>query len=169
MNVAGRRYFFSRLRANNPNPTTELKYANHYQLLIAVVLSAQATDKSVNAATKTLFRRIKKPADTLALGEHELISHIRGIGLYRTKARHIMRLSDILLEQHAGRPPKTLEDLQKLPGVGRKNGQCDSQYGLWKKHHCRGYACFSRSQPHRIGAGERCECRGRTLTRSGGG
>ena len=120
MNVAGRRYFFSRLRANNPNPTTELKYANHYQLLIAVVLSAQATDKSVNAATKTLFRRIKKPADTLALGEHELISHIRGIGLYRTKARHIMRLSDILLEQHAGRPPKTLEDLQKLPGVGRK-------------------------------------------------
>ena len=115
-----RRLFFSCLRAENPSPTTELVYGNRYQLLVAVVLSAQATDKGVNAATKNLFRRVKTPATMCALGEAALIDYIKTIGLFRAKARHVIQLSAILLEKHGGRVPSTRTDLEALPGVGRK-------------------------------------------------
>lgn len=120
MRANKRRLFFLRLRENNPTPTTELVYGNHYQLLVAVVLSAQATDKSVNKATKALFRRVKTAAAMCSLGEHALTSHIKSIGLFRVKAKHIMQLSSILVREHGGRVPTTREALEALPGVGRK-------------------------------------------------
>ncbi|GAB4483345.1 MAG: endonuclease III [Burkholderiaceae bacterium] len=120
MNPAKRRAIFERLRAANPNPTTELEYSTPFELLVAVVLSAQATDKSVNLATRKLFTVANTPAAIAALGEEGLIPHIRTIGLYRTKARNIVKLCRILLEQHGGEVPATREALQKLPGVGRK-------------------------------------------------
>lgn len=120
MNPAKRRAIFERLRAANPNPTTELEYSTPFELLVAVVLSAQATDKSVNLATRKLFSVANTPAAIAALGEEGLIPHIRTIGLYRTKARNIVKLCRILLEQHGGEVPATREALQKLPGVGRK-------------------------------------------------
>lgn len=118
--AAARRRFFLALRRDNPAPDTELVYHNHYQLLVAVVLSAQATDKSVNAATSALFARVKTPAGMLALGEEELISHIRTIGLFRNKARHLLALSAMLAGQHGGQVPRDRKALQALPGVGRK-------------------------------------------------
>jgi len=107
--------FFARLKKAMPEPETELEYDNVYQLLVAVVLSAQATDVGVNRATGPLFKFIKTPAQMVALGETKLIDHIKTIGLFRTKA-----LSHLLLERHGGEVPKTHEELQALPGVGRK-------------------------------------------------
>lgn len=115
-----RRRFFTRLQRAEPAPTTELVYGNTYQLLVAVVLSAQATDKSVNAATAALFRRVRTPAAMLRFGEDNLIGTIRTIGLFRTKARHIMLLSDNLQSRHGGKVPRTRAELEALPGVGRK-------------------------------------------------
>jgi endonuclease-3 len=112
--------FFARLRKAMPEPETELEYDNVYQLLVAVVLSAQATDVGVNRATGPLFRIVRTPADMLALGEKKLTDHIRTIGLYRTKAKNVMGLSQLLVERHGGEVPRTHEELQALPGVGRK-------------------------------------------------
>ncbi|TCJ18023.1 endonuclease III [Parasulfuritortus cantonensis] len=120
MNSAKRRQIFERLRAGNPHPTTELAYATPYQLLVAVVLSAQATDKSVNLATTTLFPAAGTPAAMLALGEAGLKEHIRRIGLYQTKAKNVIALSRLLLERHDGEVPADREALEALPGVGRK-------------------------------------------------
>ncbi len=120
MNAAKRRAIFERLRAANPHPTTELQYATPYQLLVAVVLSAQATDKSVNQATETLFRVAGTPETMLALGEEGLKAHIRRIGLYQSKARHIIALSRVLLDKYGGQVPADREALEALPGVGRK-------------------------------------------------
>ncbi len=120
MNAAKRRAIFERLREANPSPTTELHYASPYQLLVAVVLSAQATDKSVNQATAGLFTNAGTPEKMLALGEEGLRAHIRRIGLYQTKARNIMALSRQLLELHGGRVPADRAALEALPGVGRK-------------------------------------------------
>lgn len=120
MNAAKRRAIFERLRSANPRPTTELKYATPYQLLVAVVLSAQATDKSVNQATETLFRVAGTPQAMLALGEEGLKAHIRRIGLYQTKARHIIALTRELLEKYGGQVPADRAALEALPGVGRK-------------------------------------------------
>ena len=126
-----RRKFFSILRENNPTPTTELQYGNHYQLLVAVVLSAQATDKGVNAATKKLFAAVKTAAEMVALGEQGLIAHIRTIGLFRSKARYIIELSRILLATHDGSVPRDRAALEALPGVGRKtaNVVLNTAYG----------------------------------------
>ena len=112
--------FFRRLAAAQPAPETELEYANPYTLLIAVVLSAQATDVGVNKATKPLFARVDTPKKMLALGEERLIGYIKSIGLYRTKARNVMKLSAILVEKHGGKVPHDREALEALPGVGRK-------------------------------------------------
>jgi endonuclease III len=112
--------FFARLKKAMPEPKTELEYESVYQLLVAVVLSAQATDAGVNRATEPLFRIVKTPQQMLALGEKKLIGYIKTIGLYRTKARNVMGLSKILVEQHGGEVPHTHEELQALPGVGRK-------------------------------------------------
>ncbi|MCX8114890.1 MAG: endonuclease III [Burkholderiaceae bacterium] len=120
MNPAKRRAIFERLRAANPKPTTELEYSTPFELLIAVVLSAQATDRSVNLATRKLFAVANTPAAIAALGEEGLIPYIRTIGLYRTKAKNIVKLCRILLEAHGGQVPATREALEKLPGVGRK-------------------------------------------------
>jgi len=120
MNNKKRREIFERLRAANPKPTTELKYRNAFQLLIAVILSAQATDVSVNKATRALFRRVRRPRDILEMGEEQLKEHIKTIGLYNTKARNIMRTAAILEERYGGRVPRTRKELEALPGVGRK-------------------------------------------------
>jgi endonuclease-3 len=112
--------FFSRLAAVNPNPETELKYVNPYTLLVAVVLSAQATDTGVNKATKSLFAKIKTPYQMLKLGESGLKKYIKTIGLYNAKAKNIIALSKILVEKFDGEVPRTHNDLESLPGVGRK-------------------------------------------------
>ncbi|MDD3528448.1 MAG: endonuclease III [Gallionellaceae bacterium] len=120
MNAARRRQIYERLRAANPHPTTELHYETPYQLLVAVVLSAQATDRSVNQATATLFPVAGTPTAMLALGEAGLKEHIRRIGLYQTKAKHVIELSRLLIERHAGEVPAERAALEALPGVGRK-------------------------------------------------
>ena len=112
--------FFARLKAQNPEPKTELEYRNPYTLLVAVVLSAQATDKGVNKATKPLFARVATPEKMLALGEEGLREAIRTIGLYRNKAKNVIALSRTLIENHHGQVPRERESLEALPGVGRK-------------------------------------------------
>ena len=120
MNAAKRREIFSRLRAANPAPRTELVYRTPFELLIAVILSAQATDKSVNKATAGLFRAADTPAAIAALGVAGLSRHIRTIGLYNAKAKNIIATCRLLLERHGGEVPQTREALEALPGVGRK-------------------------------------------------
>jgi endonuclease III len=114
------RHIFETLRAANPHPRTELEYANPFELLIAVMLSAQATDTSVNRATRALFRVAGSPAQMLALGLARLKRHIRTIGLYNTKARNILLTCTALIEQHGGEVPRERAALEALPGVGRK-------------------------------------------------
>ncbi len=111
---------FRRFEAANPNPRTELEYASPFTLLISVALSAQATDKSVNKATEELFKVADTPQKMLALGEAGLIPYIASIGLFRTKARNVVALSRILVEQYGGQVPLERDKLQALPGVGRK-------------------------------------------------
>lgn len=111
---------FSRWQARNPEPASELEYVNAYTLLVAVVLSAQATDKGVNKATGPLFKVADSPEKMLALGEEGLISYIRTIGLYKNKAKHVMGLSQKLIDDFGGEVPGTREELMSLPGVGRK-------------------------------------------------
>ncbi|SRR5258706_3807289 len=120
MNRDKRRAIFSRLRDANPKPTTELVNETPFELLIAVILSAQATDKSVNQATARLYQVANTPAAMLALGVEGLTPYIRMIGLYRSKAKHIIETCWILVEQHRGEVPRTREALERLPGVGRK-------------------------------------------------
>jgi len=111
---------FRRWQAADPAPTTELEYASPFQLLVAVVLSAQATDKSVNLATRSLFAAAPSPEAMLGLGEEAVADYIRTIGLYRTKAKNVVALSRLLLERHGGEVPARREALEALPGVGRK-------------------------------------------------
>jgi len=120
MNPAKRREIFLRFRAANPHPTTELEYKTPFELLVAVLLSAQATDVSVNAATRHLFPVANTPQKILALGEEKLREYIQRIGLYKTKAKHLMQTCRLLVEKHGGAVPHTREELEALPGVGRK-------------------------------------------------
>ncbi|HEY2679645.1 MAG TPA: endonuclease III [Steroidobacteraceae bacterium] len=120
MNPQKRRAIFARLRLANPVPRTELVYASPFELLVAVMLSAQATDKSVNKATAQLFKIADTPASILALGVRGLSKYIKSIGLYNGKARNIIATSELLLATHAGSVPQTRDDLERLPGVGRK-------------------------------------------------
>jgi len=120
MTPAARRSFYAALRAANPEPRTELLYESPYQLLVAVILSAQATDKSVNAATRSLFQLAPSPAAMLELGLARLKQQIRTIGLFNSKAKHIIATSRQLLEQHGGEVPRDRSALESLPGVGRK-------------------------------------------------
>ncbi len=112
--------FFRRLAEDNPEPETELDYGNAYQLLVAVALSAQATDIGVNKATRTLFAEVETPQQMLVLGEEGLKRHIKTIGLFNSKAKNVIALSRILVEGYGGEVPGTREDLVRLPGVGRK-------------------------------------------------
>ena len=111
---------FARLQAAEPEPKGELEHTNAYTLLVAVALSAQATDKGVNRATRPLFAKIDTPQQMLELGEEGLIEHIRTIGLYRNKAKNVIKLSRILVEEHGGEVPSSRAALASLPGVGRK-------------------------------------------------
>ncbi|MHB1176396.1 MAG: endonuclease III [Sulfuriferula sp.] len=120
MNAAKRREIFARFAAANPHPTTELEYTTPFELLVAVVLSAQATDKSVNLATRILFPHANTPAALLALGQAGLEKYVQRIGLYKSKAKHLIETCRILLEQHNGEVPATRAALEALPGVGRK-------------------------------------------------
>ncbi|HEY5800353.1 MAG TPA: endonuclease III [Burkholderiaceae bacterium] len=120
MNPQKRREIFGRLRLANPHPTTELLYTSPFELLIAVLLSAQATDVSVNKATRKLYPVANTPQAMLDLGEDELMTHIQTIGLYRTKAKNVIATCRILLEQYGGEVPREREALESLPGVGRK-------------------------------------------------
>ena len=120
MNAERRRQIFERLRAGNPHPKTELAYRTPFELLVAVVLSAQATDKSVNAATPALFARAGTPQAMAALGAPGIEPYIRTIGLYRTKARNVAELSRRMVAEHGGEVPAERAALEQLPGVGRK-------------------------------------------------
>ncbi len=120
MNRAKREQIFTRLRAANPNPTTELRYATPFELLIAVILSAQATDKSVNEATSRLFPVARTPTAILELGEDGLKEHIKTIGLFNTKAKNVIATCRLLLAKHDGEVPADRAALEALPGVGRK-------------------------------------------------
>ncbi len=120
MNPEKRRQIFERLKAANPHPTTELEYTTPFELLIAVILSAQATDVSVNKATRKLYPVANTPAKIFALGVDGLIPYVQTIGLYRNKAKNVIETCRILLEQHDGEVPRDRESLQALPGVGRK-------------------------------------------------
>ena len=120
MNPAKRQEIFERFRQANPEPRGELEYATPFELLIAVILSAQATDKSVNLATRSLYRVANTPKAMLALGMDGLIERIKRIGLYRTKAKNILATCELLLQRHEGKVPQEREALELLPGVGRK-------------------------------------------------
>jgi endonuclease-3 len=120
MNKADVVEFFSRLAADNPHPETELESGNPYQLLVAVVLSAQATDVGVNKATRKLFQEVHTPAQMVALGEEKLKEHIKTIGLFNTKAKNVIALSEQLIADHGGEVPDDRDELETLPGVGRK-------------------------------------------------
>ena len=120
MNPAKRHEIFRRLRAANPHPTTELEYSSPFELLVAVVLSAQSTDKGVNLATRKLFPVANTPHAVYALGETGLASYIRTVGLYPTKARHLIAACKMLIELHGGEVPAVRAALEALPGVGRK-------------------------------------------------
>jgi len=120
MKTADIHEFFRRLAADNPSPKSDLEWTNAYTLLVAVTLSAQATDIGVNKATKALFQTVDTPQKMLDLGLDGLKSHIKTIGLYNTKAQNIIKMADILIRDHNGNVPDTREELVKLPGVGRK-------------------------------------------------
>jgi endonuclease-3 len=112
--------FYRRLAEANPSPETELEYANPYTLLVAVVLSAQSTDVGVNKATRELFKEVTTPQQMVELGEEELKRHIKTIGLFNTKAKNVIALSQALIDRYGGEIPRTLAELETLPGVGRK-------------------------------------------------
>jgi endonuclease III len=120
MKPAERHEFFRRMQEINPHPKSDLEYTTPFELLIAVILSAQATDKSVNVATAKLYPVANTPKAILALGEEKLISYIQTIGLFRTKAKNVIKTCQILIEEHAGKVPDSREALEALPGVGRK-------------------------------------------------
>jgi endonuclease-3 len=120
VNAEKRRKIFERLRSANPNPTTELAYRTPFELLVSVILSAQATDKSVNLVTEKLYKAAATPQQFLALGMDGLVGHIRTIGLFRSKAKHILETCRLLCERHGGQVPQSREALEALPGVGRK-------------------------------------------------
>ncbi|HEX8954831.1 MAG TPA: endonuclease III, partial [Burkholderiaceae bacterium] len=120
MNAEKRKLIFARLKAVNPHPTTELEYTTPFELLIAVMPSAQATDVSVNKATRKLYPVANTPAAIRALGVEGLIPYIQTIGLFRTKAKNVIETCRLLLEEHGGKVPRTREALEALPGVGRK-------------------------------------------------
>ena len=120
MNKIKRAEIFERLRKDNPSPTTELNYNSPFELLIAVILSAQATDVSVNKATTPLYQVANTPQTLFDLGEETLKKYIKTIGLYNTKAKNVIKTCQILVEQHSGEVPETREALEALPGVGRK-------------------------------------------------
>ena len=149
MNKTIRTEIYSRLRKKIPNPETELNYIDPFELLIAVILSAQATDISVNKATSLLYPVANTPRGILDLGVSKLKRYIKTIGLYNAKAENIIKTCRILLEQFDGEVPRTRAELESLPGVGRKTANVSAQYRVWRTYNRRRYAHFSCIQPYR--------------------
>jgi endonuclease III len=146
--------FFRRLAEANPSPTTELEYTNPYTLLVAVVLSAQATDVSVNIACRPIFEHISTPEQMVEFGEERLRDAIKTIGLFNTKAKNVIALSEALIRDHAGEVPRTREELEKLPGVGRKTANVVLNTAF-RSGNLRGrHAHLSCGQPHRPRPGQ---------------
>jgi len=157
---------FEQLAISIPKPTTELVYRSHFELLISVVLSAQATDKSVNKATKELFAVANTPEKILAIGEEGLKNYIKTIGLFNTKATHIMALCQKLLELHNGEVPHTRAELESLAGVGRKTANVMLNTAFGEPTICGGHTHFSRRKSHWIGTRQHgFSCRKRIGTR----
>ncbi len=152
---------FARLAEVNPAPRTELAYADPFTLLVAVVLSAQATDLGVNKATRALFAAAPTPAAMVALGEDRIREHIKTIGLFRNKAKNVLALSQALLERHDGQVPRARAALEALPGRRAQDRQCRAERGLRRADDRGRHPCLSRRQPDGPGAGE--------VARGGGG
>lgn len=169
MNKAKRLEILTRLRENNPHPTTELNFSSPFELLIAVLLSAQATDVSVNKATAKLYPVANTPAAMLELGVEGVKTYIKTIGLYNSKAENIIKTCRILLEQHNGEVPEDRAALEALPGVGRKtaNVVLNTAYGC--TDYCCRHAHFPRLQSYSICAGEKRRTGRRKATESGSG
>ena len=161
VNAAKRRAIFARLQESNPAPRTELKYRTPFELLVAVILSAQATDKSVNKATASLFRTADTPAAMLALGVAGITQYIKSIGLYNSKAKNIIATCQALLAQHAGRVPRTREALEQLPGRRAQDRERRAEHRIRRIHHRRRHAHLSSRQPHRARARQDRARRGR--------
>ena len=159
--------FFDRLAEAIPIPKGELEYINPYTLLVAVVLSAQATDVGVNRATRPLFEKVRTPEKMLALGEAKLKDYIKSIGLYNSKAKNIIALSRILAEQHASQVPPSREVLETPAGGRPQDRQRGPQHRLRRAHHRGRHPHFPGRQPNRPGAGED-PARGRTRSGKGG-
>ncbi len=149
---------FSRLQAKDPNPKGELQYVNPYTLLVAVVLSAQSTDVGVNRATKPLFAKVDSPQKMLALGGAKLVEAIRSLGFFNMKAKNVMRLSQILVDEYGGEVPREREALEKLPGVGRKTANVVLNIAFGEPVIAVDTHIFPRLEPHGAGAraGPRC-------------
>ena len=141
--------FYRRLAESNPAPETELEYVNPYTLLVAVALSAQATDVGVNKATRSLFAKVTTPQQMLDLGEDGLKQHIKTIGLFNTKAKNVIAAAQILVDEFGGEVPKERERLETLPGVGRKTANVVLNVAYRPADHSRRHSYFSRRQPHR--------------------
>ncbi len=154
MNAQKRHEIFARLQAENPHPTTELNWSTPFELLAAVLLSAQATDVGVNKATARLFPVANTPQAIIELGIDGLKQHIKTIGLFNTKSDNLMKTCHLLVDQHGGQVPQTRKALEALPRGGSQDRQCDFKYGLWSAYHCGGYAHFSRIEPHRHRQGQ---------------
>ena len=155
MNKQKRTAIYRRLQERDPSPSTELDWIDPFELLVAVVLSAQATDVSVNKATAELFPVANTPEKILKLGVARLKRYIRTIGLFNSKAENIIKTCRILIEEHGGQVPRAREALEKLPGVGRKTANVIPQHRLRRAHHRRGHAHLPRRQPHPNGQGEK--------------
>ncbi len=145
---------FRRFHAANPEPKGELEYVNAYTLLVAVVLSAQATDVGVNKATRALFRIADTPQKMLALGLKGVSDHIKTIGLYNAKAKNVIALSELLILRHGGEVPTTREELEALPGVGRKTANVVLNIAFGRADDCGRYASVPRRQPDRPRVGQ---------------
>ncbi len=148
MNPQKRRRIFERLRAANPEPKSELEYRTPFELLVAVVLSAQATDKGVNKATARLFQVANTPAAIARLGVDGLIPYISSIGLFNNKAKNVVALSQILVDAYGGEVPRDRDALQKLPGVGRKTANVVLNVAFGERDDRRRHAYLSRREPH---------------------
>ena len=145
---------FRRFKEHNPEPKGELQHINPFTLLVAVVLSAQATDAGVNKATPALFKLADTPGKMAKLGEPKVRSLIKTIGLYRTKAKNVIALSKKLIAEHGGEVPRTREALEALPGVGRKTANVVHEYRLRRADHRGRHSYFPGRQSHRSGAGQ---------------
>ena len=160
MNATAIETFFATLQAANPEPQTELEYSSTFELLAAVLLSAQATDVGVNKATRRLFAVAPTPQKMLALGLGGLTEHIKTIGLFRNKAKNLLETCRLLIERHGGQVPRSREALEALPGVGRKTANVVLNVAFRRTDDGGGHAHLPRRQPHRPRTGQRRAGRG---------